>query len=61
LSRSEARSLFRDFADVSLRTYFLHKRWMPLVGRLLPRALESRLAARWGWHLWIYARKAKAQ
>ena len=60
-SRSEARSLFRDFAEVNLRTYFLHKRWMPIIGKLLPRALESRLAARWGWHLWIYARKAKAQ
>jgi SAM-dependent methyltransferase len=58
-SRSEARELFRDFEHVELRTYFLHKRWMPVVGRLLPRAVESRLASRWGWHLWIYARKAE--
>ncbi|HEX8747308.1 MAG TPA: class I SAM-dependent methyltransferase [Pyrinomonadaceae bacterium] len=57
-SRPEARELFRDFAEVELRTYFLHKRWMPVVGKLLPRAVESRLASRWGWHLWIYARKA---
>lgn len=57
-SRREGRELFSDFAEVELRTYFLHKRWMPLVGRLLPRSLESRLASRWGWHLWIYARKA---
>lgn len=57
-SRREARELFHDFAEVELRTYFLHKRWMPLVGKLLARSVESRLASRWGWHLWIYARKA---
>ena len=56
-SRSEARELFRDFADVTLKTYFLNKRWLPLIGNMLPRSLESRLASRWGWHLWIYARK----
>lgn len=58
-SRREARDLFRDFAEVELRTYFLHKRWMPVVGNLLPRSLEARLASRWGWHLWIYARKGE--
>lgn len=57
-SRSEARELFKDFAHVELRTYFLNKRWLPIIGPLLPRALESQMAARWGWHLWIYATKA---
>lgn len=56
-SRAEARALFQDFAHVELRAYFLHKRWLPLIGAVLPRALESRLASRWGWHLWIYATK----
>jgi hypothetical protein len=56
-SRHEARELFGDFSQLELRTYFLHKRWMPVVGRFLPRPLEARLASRWGWHLWIYARK----
>jgi len=55
--RREARELFKDFSEVELKTYFLNKRWLPLVGRLLPRSLESRLASRWGWHLWIYAKK----
>lgn len=58
-SRREARELFRDFAQTELRTYFLHKRWMPVVGKILPRSVESRLASRWGWHLWIYARKGE--
>ncbi|HEX6715860.1 MAG TPA: class I SAM-dependent methyltransferase [Pyrinomonadaceae bacterium] len=56
-SRAEARELFKNFAHVDLRTYFLNKRWLPLVGPLLPRSLESQLASKWGWHLWIYATK----
>ncbi len=56
-SRSEVRELFKDFSQVELRTYFLNKRWLPVVGRLLSQSMEARLAARWGWHLWIYATK----
>ncbi|MFZ0063494.1 MAG: class I SAM-dependent methyltransferase [Pyrinomonadaceae bacterium] len=56
-SREEARQLFQKFSRVELRTYFLNKRWLPLLGNLLSRSLESRLADRWGWHLWIYATK----
>ena len=56
-SRRDALELFKDFAEIELRTYFLNKRWLPLVGSVLPRSLESKLASRWGWHLWIYARK----
>lgn len=56
-SRREALALFKDFAEVELRTYFLNKRWLPLIGGVLPRGLETRLASRWGWHLWIYAKK----
>jgi ubiquinone/menaquinone biosynthesis C-methylase UbiE len=58
-SRAEARELFKDFAHVELRTYFLNKRWLPLLGPIMPRSVESQLAARWGWHLWIYATKEK--
>jgi len=56
-SRREARELFKDFSEVTLKTYFLNKRWLPVLGSILPRSLESQLAARWGWHLWIYATK----
>jgi SAM-dependent methyltransferase len=56
-SRREARELFKDFSVVTLKTYFLNKRWLPVIGSMLPRSVESRLAARWGWHLWIYATK----
>jgi ubiquinone/menaquinone biosynthesis C-methylase UbiE len=56
-SRREARDLFREFRHVELRAYFLNKRFIPVVGNLLPRSIESALASRWGWHLWIYATK----
>jgi SAM-dependent methyltransferase len=56
-SRREARQLFKDFRKVKLRAYFLNKRFIPLIGNLLPRSIESALASRWGWHLWIYATK----
>lgn len=56
-SRREARGLFKDFSRVELQTHFLNKRWLPVVGHLLPRPVEARLAARWGWHLWVYAQK----
>jgi ubiquinone/menaquinone biosynthesis C-methylase UbiE len=56
-SRREARELFNDFREVELRAYFLNKRFIPLMGKLLPRSIESALASRWGWHLWIYATK----
>ncbi|HWN08373.1 MAG TPA: methyltransferase domain-containing protein [Pyrinomonadaceae bacterium] len=56
-SRRQARELFKAFSDVTVKTFFLNKRWLPLVGAVLPRSLEARLASRWGWHLWIYATK----
>jgi len=56
-SRREARELFKKFRNVELRAYFLNKRFIPIVGNFLPRSIESALATRWGWHLWIYATK----
>jgi SAM-dependent methyltransferase len=58
-SRDEARTLFKDFAAVEFRPYFLNKRWLPVLGPILPRSLEAKLASRWGWHLWIYATKER--
>jgi len=56
-SRREARQLFKGFREIKLRAYFLNKRFVPVIGSLLPRTIESALATRWGWHLWIYATK----
>jgi ubiquinone/menaquinone biosynthesis C-methylase UbiE len=55
-SSNGARELFKDFSSVETKVYFLNKRFVPL-GGLMSRSLETRLASRWGWHLWIYATK----
>ena len=56
-SKREARELFEDFSEVEFRVHFLNKKWLPVLGPLLPRSIETRLASRWGWHLWVYAKK----
>lgn len=53
----EAKSLFSRFSQVDTSVRFLNKRWLPVIGRFLPRPLEAALAQRWGWHLWIKAKK----
>jgi ubiquinone/menaquinone biosynthesis C-methylase UbiE len=60
-SRDEARELFKDFARVELHAHFFNKRWLPVIGNLLSRKAEASLAARWGWHLWIYAEKQNSE
>ncbi|HEX7294909.1 MAG TPA: class I SAM-dependent methyltransferase [Pyrinomonadaceae bacterium] len=56
-SRAEAHEMFKDFKKVEVKIFFLNKKWIPLLGQVLPRSIESRLASHWGWHLWIYAEK----
>jgi ubiquinone/menaquinone biosynthesis C-methylase UbiE len=56
-SRQEALELFKDFSKVETKVHFLNKRWIPVLGSLLNRGMESKLASRWGWHLWIYGVK----
>jgi hypothetical protein len=56
-TRREAAAMFARFRDARSEVHFLNKRWIPGVGRLLPQSVERVLAARWGWHLWIIARK----
>lgn len=56
-TRREAVGMFTGFSEVRTEVHFLNKRWIPLAGRLLPRAVERRLARMAGWHLWIIARK----
>ena len=56
-SRKEAATLFSNFSKVEQRTHFLNKKWLPVLGLILPRSIEKQMASRWGWHLWIYATK----
>ena len=56
-SSNEAAAMFSKFSDVKTEVHFLTKRWIPLIGNLIPRSVEGRLASSVGWHLWIIARK----
>ena len=56
-SKPSAREMFHQFQDVKTEVMFWNPNWLPVIGKLLPPAIEERLASRWGWHLWIYAQK----
>lgn len=56
-TRREAAAMFARFSEARTEVHFLNKRWIPLAGRLMPRAAERMLARFAGWHLWIIARK----
>ena len=56
-TRREAVAMFSNFREVRTEVHFLNKRWIPLMGRLMPRAVERRLGRIAGWHLWIIAKK----
>jgi ubiquinone/menaquinone biosynthesis C-methylase UbiE len=56
-SRDEAAAMFSKFNEARTEVHFLNKRWIPLLGRLIPRWVERTLASSMGWHLWIIARK----
>jgi len=58
--REEARELFAQFEEVRTAARFLHLRSYPGGGRLASTALAKGLGSRWGWHLWVNARKAQA-
>lgn len=58
-TRREAGRMFAAFDDVHTEVHFLNKRWVPVVGKLMPRAVERRLGRVVGWHLWITARKGR--
>ena len=56
-TKREASELFRKFSEVRTEVHFLNKRWIPVIGRLIPRFIERPLASLVGWHLWIIAVK----
>ena len=56
-TRADTVSMFARFREMRTEIHFLNKRWVPLVGPIMPRAVERVLARFLGWHLWIIARK----
>lgn len=56
-TRREASVMFNSFREVTTEVHFLNKRWIPVIGRMVPRTVERLLARAMGWHLWIIATK----
>jgi SAM-dependent methyltransferase len=56
-TRREATALFSAFGDVRFTIHHLNERHFPVLRSVVPPSLKRRLAARFGWHLWIRARK----
>lgn len=56
-TRHDAERLFASFAEVRTAVRFLHLRSYPAGGRVARAQLGQRLGSRWGWHLWIDAKK----
>jgi SAM-dependent methyltransferase len=57
-TRAEARRLFRDFPCVETAVRFLNLRLYPGGGRLARSGVARRAERRWGWHLYVRARRA---
>jgi ubiquinone/menaquinone biosynthesis C-methylase UbiE len=56
-SKASAQGMFQQFENVKTEVMFWNPNWLPVLGKVLPRSIEDRLASHWGWHLWIYAQK----
>ena len=56
-SKASAQQMFWQFRNVRTEVMFWNPNWLPVIGKVLPHAVEERLSSRWGWHLWIHARK----
>jgi ubiquinone/menaquinone biosynthesis C-methylase UbiE len=57
-SKESVRPLFWQFRTIRTEVMFWNPNWLPGLGKLIPQTVEEKLAARWGWHLWIYATKS---
>jgi ubiquinone/menaquinone biosynthesis C-methylase UbiE len=60
-SRESGSAMFSQFEKVKTKIMFWNPKWLPGIGKYLPAWLEDRLAARWGWHLWMFAEKAREE
>jgi hypothetical protein len=56
-SKRTARELLAGFTDFRFQVVNINRRHVPVVGPLMSARMERWLAARYGWHLHIFARK----
>jgi ubiquinone/menaquinone biosynthesis C-methylase UbiE len=56
-TKKTAIRLFNQFQPLQFAIHFLNERHLLGLQYLLPRSLKRKLARRYGWHLWIKAKK----
>ncbi|HEX6848048.1 MAG TPA: class I SAM-dependent methyltransferase [Chitinophagaceae bacterium] len=56
-NKNSASKLLVDFSSVYTNVHFLNERHLLGLQYLLPKSLKSKIAHRFGWHLWIKAIK----
>jgi ubiquinone/menaquinone biosynthesis C-methylase UbiE len=54
---ASSRQLFRKFGGITTNVHFLNERHLMGIQYLLPKSLKRSMAHRYGWHLWIKAKK----
>jgi hypothetical protein len=60
-SKASAQQMFWQFNNVKTEVMFWNPNWLPCIGKLLSRSIESWLASHWGWHLWLFAQKGHSE
>lgn len=59
-SEADALALFAGFTNVTVRKHLLNERHFPGLRSVLSASMKQRLAARYGWHLWVTGTRAGA-
>ena len=57
-SKDEARKLFHAFQNVRTEVYYLCKKNIPVLSKLLPHKIDYSLGRFFGWFLYVYAEKS---
>ena len=57
LTKGGARDLFKQFRELEFTAHFLNERQLPVLRTMIPTRFKERIAARFGWHLWIKGTK----
>jgi ubiquinone/menaquinone biosynthesis C-methylase UbiE len=56
-NRKSANTLFKKFSKIDFNVHFLNERHLLGLQHLISDKMKQRLAAKYGWHLWIKAQK----
>jgi ubiquinone/menaquinone biosynthesis C-methylase UbiE len=55
-TKEDAKKMFGKFTNISFSTHFVNIRHLPFL-YILPKKSKKTFESKYGWHLWIYAKK----